>query len=106
MEFKTIEQKKNPLLHREEYRLSVKSEANPSFADIKKHIDKDENLIVVKKIAGNFGKQQFDVEAVVYDSEENKKKIEVIPRKVRKKMAEEKKKADEAAKAAQAAPAQ
>jgi len=59
-------------------------------------------LIVVKRINSNFGKKDFIVEAVVYDSEESKKSIEVIPKKIKKKLAEEEKKKLEEEKKAKA----
>ena len=107
MKFNIIKQQKNPSLHREEYLIEIESNSNPSFEDVIKFIGKDKDLVVVKKIEGNFGRYVFNVDVVVYDSKEFKEKIEVIPRKIKKKMAEdaakaeeEKKKAEEAAKVA------
>jgi len=100
MEFKTIKHTKNPLLHREEYVLQITSSSNPSFADVKKHIGKDEELITVNGVKGNFGTNEFRSEVIVYDSKEAKNKIEKISRKERRKLAEEAKKQAEAAKAA------
>jgi len=102
MEAQIIKQEKNPFLEREEIVMVIKNETAPTFADVKKEIGKDEALIVVKKVATNFGRQSFNIEAVVYDSVEAKNKIETIPQKIRKKMAAEKKTADEAAKKAKA----
>lgn len=93
MESKILKQTKNPFLHREEFVLQVISDKNPSFNEIKQAIGKDESLTIVKSVSGNFGRGSFNAEAVVYDSEENRKKVEKISRKERKKLAEEAKKA-------------
>ena len=86
MESKIIQQEKNPFLHREEFVIEFKSESNPSFDDVKKALGKDDDeLVVVKKIKSNFGKKIFAAEAVVYDSKEAKEKIEISPKKTKKK---------------------
>jgi len=102
MESKIIKEKKNPFLGRTELILEIKNEVAPSFDEVKTEIGKDADLIVVKKVNTNFGRQVFIVEAVVYDNAEAKAKIETIPQKVRKKMAEEAKTAAEATKKAEA----
>jgi len=91
METKIISQEKNPFLEREEIKLFVKADSTPRIDEIKKEIGKDAGLIVVNRVNSNFGKQEFFVDLFVYDNLEAKEKIEVIPKKVRKKMAEEKK---------------
>jgi len=100
METKIIKHTKNPLLHREEYVLQIAANSNPSFAEVTKHIGKDESLTIVKQVKGNFGRNEFHSEVIVYDSKEAKEKIEKISRKERRKLAEEAKKQAEAAKAA------
>ena len=90
MESKITKREKNPFLHREEIEMEVLNNISPSFAEVKKIIGGDENLIVVKKVEGNFGRQSFSAQALVYENEEAKNKIEVVPKKVRKKQAEEK----------------
>ncbi|MAH51138.1 hypothetical protein CMI37_35300 [Candidatus Pacearchaeota archaeon] len=91
MEAKTISQEKNPFLNREEITLEIKSEAVPSVEEVKKQINKEENLVVVKKVNSNFGTQTFTAEVFVYDSPEARKKIETIPKKIRNKIKEEEK---------------
>jgi len=91
MESKIINQQKNPFLQREEIVFEIKSDVAPSFEEIKKQIGKDENLVVIKKVQGKFGTQIFTTEVFVYDSPEARKKIEVIPKKIKKKLAEEEK---------------
>jgi ribosomal protein S24E len=94
MASKIIKKEKNPFLHREEIELEFVQKTAPSFTEVKQAIGGDESLIVVKSVRGNFGRQSFLAQAVVYDSEESKGKIEVVPKKVRKKLAEEKKAAE------------
>jgi ribosomal protein S24E len=103
MEMKIIKHEKNLLLKREEYMIKIDSKLNPTFDDVKKFLGKSEELIVVKKIEGNFGKQSFIADAVVYTTKEDKKNIEMVPQKVRKKLEEEAKKKVDEAKAAKAA---
>ncbi len=99
MEFKILKQEKNALLHREEYLIEVNSDSNPSFGDVKYFLKKDEKILVIRDIKGNFGSNTFRSEAFVYESQKYKDEIEVIPKKVRKKLEEEaKKKAEEEAK--------
>ena len=102
MESKIIKENKNPFLERTEFTLEIKNKTAPSFDEVKTELKKDVDLTVIKKVNTNFGRQVFIVEAVVYDSKEAKEKIETIPQKVRKKIAEEKKAADDATKKAEA----
>ena len=99
MESKIIKEKRNPFLDRTEILLEIKGEVAPTFEDVRSAIKGDAELIVIKRINTNFGKHTFTAEAVVYDSVEAKEKIETIPKKIRKKM-EEEKRATEAAKKA------
>ena len=101
METKIIKQEKNPFLEREEFLLEIKNETTPTFDEVKSEIGKNANLIVVKKVNTNFGRQIFLTEAVVYDSIESKEKIETIPQKVRKKMKADKKAEEESKKKAE-----
>jgi ribosomal protein S24E len=85
---KILKQEKNPFLHREEFSIEIQADSNPSFEDVKKDLGKDPELSVVKKISSSFGKKVFNAEVFVYDSKELKDKIEVIPKKQRKKLEE------------------
>ena len=102
MELKIIKQEKNPFLEREELMLEIINESTPSSEEIKTELKKDAELTIVKKINTNFGRQTFIAEVVVYDNMEAKNKVEVIPQKVRKKMAADAKAAEDAAKKAEA----
>ncbi len=93
---KIIKQEKNPFLSREEITLELNSEIAPKIEDVKNAIGKDENLTIVKRINSNFGKHVFTADVLVYENQEAKDNIEVIPQKVRKKLAEEKKAEEEA----------
>ena len=99
MKSKVISQKKNPFLEREEIVLEIEDKVTPSYEDVKKIIGKDADLIVVKNVSANFGRYKFMAEVVIYNNKEAKEKIEVIPRKIRKKMDEEKKKKEDEEKA-------
>ena len=96
MESKIIKQEKNSFLEREEIVLEIKNSVTPTYDEVKTEIGKPAELIVIKRINTNFGRQTFAVEAVVYDNIEALKKIETIPQKVRKKMEADKKAKDEA----------
>jgi len=95
MNHKIISQIKNPILQREEFLISIDSEKNPTKKEIVEILKSDECATIVRRIVGSFGKGSFDVEAVVYVSKEAKDNIEVIARKIKKKLAEEAKKASE-----------
>ena len=84
--------------NREEIELNVLSNKNPSVDEIITLLKKDKETCVVKKIIGNFGRNEFDVCVVVYDSKKAKDEIERPSRKERKKIAEEAKKEAGAAK--------
>tara|TARA_Y100000310_G_C20585088_1_gene764977 strand:- start:403 stop:816 length:414 start_codon:yes stop_codon:yes gene_type:complete len=105
MSTKIIKQEKNPFLDREEIVLEISSEIAPKIEDVKNAIGKEDNLTIVKKIHSNFGKHKFTADVLVYETQEAKDKIEVIPQKIRKKLEAEKKaeeakiKAEEEAKA-------
>lgn len=103
MKFEIKEQIKNPLLNREEFKIEVISNNTPQKGEIIEFLKKDSEVSVIKEIQGNFGRDSFSVIVFVYDSVEAKESVEYIPRKVRKKLEEEKKKAEEAARKAEEA---
>jgi ribosomal protein S24E len=100
MKSKIISQKKNPFLGREEILIEFENNTTPSYEEIKKSLGKNEDLTVIKKVRANFGRYKFVADVVVYEDKDRKDKVEVIPKKIRKKMAEEKKKAEEEARKA------
>ncbi len=95
MKVEIISQKENPYLEREEFEVEVSSDAVPSSAEVISEMGKDASLAVVKKINTNFGRQKFLAEVFVYNTIEDRERIEVVPQKVRKKIEAEKKKAAE-----------
>ena len=81
MELKIINQKENALLHRKEIHAHVSfDKATPSNADVMKQLatklSAAEDVIVMRHIHGGFGKNVAHVEAYIYDSKEQKMKIE------------------------------
>ena len=101
MKLEIIEQKENPLLHRKELLILVEHNSVPSKKEVAKDISEKtkspEENIIVEKIIGDFGSHTFKITAKVYKDHNSKEKYTVIPRKVRKKLAEETKKAAEKA---------
>jgi ribosomal protein S24E len=86
---------KNPLLYREEFTLEIVSENNPQKGEILEFLKKNPEACVIKEIRGNFGRNVFRVIVFAYDTPEAKEKTEYLPRKLKKKLEEEKKKAEE-----------
>ena len=87
---KVIKDFRNDLLKRREVKLVENLGKNPGFADSAKMIAghfkaKDEN-IVVKEVKSKFGRDTFLIDALIYDSVDDKEKIE--PKKKVKKAAE------------------
>lgn len=81
MELKVTSQKENPLLMRKEITASVHfDKATPSNVEVSKALaakfSAAEDVIVVKKIDGGFGKASAVITAYVYDTKEQKAKIE------------------------------
>lgn len=72
----------NKLLKRKDIIVRVTGVSNPGYAHMQKslseHFKADENLIVIRKINSGFGKNQFDVEFSIYDSEKDKKATEPV----------------------------
>ncbi len=82
-----LEKKKNLLLGREEMIFEVEQQKTPSFLEVESMLhDKlkvDKEVIVVKEIKGLFGNKKFRVRAFLYNSSQEKEKIE--PKKKEKK---------------------
>ncbi len=95
MKIKILKQEKNPFLQRDELILEITSQSAPSTLDVISELGRDAALTIIKKINTNFGRQTFLTEVVVYDNLEAREKIETIPQKIKKKIAEEKRVAEE-----------
>ena len=84
MEITVKNKEHSKLLEREEIALIVKSETTPSAGEFKKEFagkfNFNEELVAIKKIKGNFGKKEFDVEAYVYENKEALGKHEQKPK--------------------------
>ncbi|MFA5060880.1 MAG: hypothetical protein WC494_01015 [Candidatus Pacearchaeota archaeon] len=111
MESKILSQKKNPFLKREEIVVQITDDVTPSKEKVVELIGKEKDTTIVRKISAGFGNNLFVAEVLVYDSKDLRDKIEIIPKKVKKKMEEErrareaeeaKKKAEEEAKLVEA----
>ncbi len=90
---KTIEQKQNPLLFREEIKILIEAEKTPSYTEasslISEKFNKDQEVIVIKKVKSKFGRNTFLITAFVYNSKEDKDKIERAAKKTENKKAGE-----------------
>lgn len=81
MDLKITNQKENVLLQRKDITAHVAfDKATPSNADVVKalatKLSVSEDVIVMKKIDGGFGKHIATISAYVYDTKEQKLKIE------------------------------
>lgn len=97
---KIIEDKQNLLLKRREVKVIVEADKNPTMQEagklILEHFKTIEENIAIKQIKGKFGRKTFLIAANVYNSKEDKEKIEPKP-KTKKGQAEEKKEEGEKA---------
>ncbi len=73
----------NKLLKRKEVLVSEEYETNPGIEKVTEEISKqfkaDKEQIVVRRIISEFGKHVFEVDAFIYDSVEDKAKVEPKP---------------------------
>lgn len=71
---------RNEMLKRREVELVITSEKNPGIKLASKAIadnfKANEDAVVVKRVASRFGRDSFSVEAFIYDSIEEKNRIE------------------------------
>ncbi len=97
MELKIIDKKDNLLFNRKEIEASVGAEVTPRRQEIKELISEKLSIppevIKLKGIHGKFGSKNFTIKANVYNSIEDKEKIEP---KSKKEKEEEKKAAEQA----------
>ncbi len=95
MKFEIKKQTKNILLEREEFMIEVHAMSNPKKEEVLAFLNKAPELCVLREIQGNFGRDVFEAVIFVYNSVEAKEKTEYIPKKIKKKIQEEKKKQEE-----------
>jgi ribosomal protein S24E len=83
----TIKDFRNDLLKRREIKLVVEAEKNPGFENALKivadGINAKEDLIVIREVKSKFGRNTFLIDAFVYDSADDRARIE--PKKKEKK---------------------
>jgi len=74
----------NKLLNRREVKIIVNSSSNPGFANATKIIAEQckakEELICVKEVKSKFGRDTFLIDAMIYNSLDDKDKIERKPK--------------------------
>ncbi len=80
MNSKILNERKNALFGRNEIEISLETETSPSHEEVQKLVSEKisspiENF-AIKKIENRFGSNNFKVKVFVYDSEEQKNKIE------------------------------
>ena len=87
MEFKLLEDKKNPLFNRREMTLEIKENVIPSKDAVKEEMASkykvDKEAIEILKISGKFGVKVFKIIAHVYDSKDEKGKTILKSKKTR-----------------------
>lgn len=75
-----VKETKNDLLKRKEILFKLDSDSNPGFETARKTLaDKmkvEDDKIAIKFVKNNFGTHSFIVEAFVYNSKEDKERIE------------------------------
>lgn len=89
MNSEILNERKNDLFGRKEFEISLESNTSPSHEEVQKLVSEKvsspvENL-AIKKIGNRFGSNNFLVKVFVYDSEEQKNKIEPKPKAAKKK---------------------
>jgi ribosomal protein S24E len=85
MELKILEEKENSLFNRKEIKARAVSKAAPSREEVLTLLSEKTKLpkenIKIKGIRGSFGVNEFDIEANLYSSKEEKEKIEIVKKK-------------------------
>lgn len=76
-----LKDKRNDLLRRRELEFVMLHDKNPGFEAVVKEFCSKENVpeenVCVKSLHGNFGRSEFHVDVFVYDSLEDKNKVEL-----------------------------
>ena len=84
-----IKEKKNPIFNRREIEVNAVFEISPKIKDAEELIGKkfsaDSENVKIKKIKGRFGSNTFVITANIYNSKEDKDKIETKIKTPRKK---------------------
>ncbi len=90
-----INESKNKLLKRKEITISIDRTNNPGFEDalnvLADNFKIDKSLIVIKSLKSKFGQHSFLIDALIYDTIQDKEKIEPKKREKKSKIEEVKK---------------
>lgn len=66
----------NELMKRKELKLKIKADKTPSYAEaakmIAEHFKTHEDHVMVEKVQGSFGSQEFIIQASIYENKESK----------------------------------
>ena len=85
MELEVTHEKQNPLVKRKEIKAFVKNDISPKKFDIAKVLGKKYSVPVdnirVMAVYGKYGSKEFDVTANIYESKEDRDKIELFSKK-------------------------
>jgi len=75
---------KNNLLKRREVFAVVENNVNPGFEKVREkiasHFEVDKDLVIVKNLKSKFGSHLFEINALIYDSLQDKEMIEPRPK--------------------------
>lgn len=79
-----MKENKNQLIGRHEVTISMNSLSNPGIAratsEISEKFKVKPELIVIKNLHSSFGKNTFTAHALIYDSEDVRKRFEPVPK--------------------------
>jgi ribosomal protein S24E len=88
---KVLRDFRNDLLKRREIKLVVNAGKNPGFAEAAKMLSEkfkvEDATIVVKELKSKFGRDTFLIDAMIYDSANDKERVE-LKKRVKKKEGE------------------
>ena len=81
MNLKIIEEKQNPLFKRKEIAIEIRADVAPNYSEVTRLLAEKfsakEDSIKIKKIAGEFGSNDFVIIANIYPSKEEKDSMEI-----------------------------
>jgi ribosomal protein S24E len=91
---KVINQRENPLFNRKEAEVMIESDVAPKISEAEAFIAKEFSAhadnVKIRKIKGRFGSKNFMITANIYNSKEDKDKIEKKSKKDKKSAADNK----------------
>lgn len=83
-----LNETQNNLLKRKEVNLKLNSASNPGFEESKKSVAEkfkaELDNIAVKRVINNFGTNEFFIEAFIYESLQDKERVEPKPKQKKK----------------------